>query len=694
MGAPAGSSHGSHCSSAPAWRRPRARATRRACCQAARPPRPPCAPPCASSAAAAATARASTTCTRLTLGSRRGPRRVWAATCRGRGGRRRAACCRGRAARDPFVIDGGRDDVRVGRRADAHRRRGRRRPKRACHEASRLSLRVGRAGHGGCGGRGGGARARRWCCTATRSCPRRAPTERMGRSMPPMPTAAAATTTTTRGRRLAARALQGTRRPSPRRARLVGGSRADVVPVTWRTRPIAPEVVRFYRPEAGTLGFKSVAPPTLFDELIGPDLLASTHTSTRVGGKLFVLGGHDAPRGLLGQNGGGLILSVLDLRTLSWSGRYETLQEYRPSYATAHAPSRCRRSKASPSAACAERGSPTRGRGVAHEQRAPRAPPRGVRAAGQAAWRRRGGGQSGARAGLPRPRPWAASASGGEPSRWPRLAARARGDRRRRRRRPSAAIPRPPCPRHTPGRWAGGQGAMLVVGGYTTDAFVADGAEGELAARASCGALDARWLAPRRRHDASPTPRTLHAAALLADVTGASSTILGIGGGGNVGGGAAAAAAYGVCIAAAGGAAAARSDAREPHRERNSHDAWVLTLDPSVAGAVLRSPAPPGPPPSPRAGAAAARRRTAASGWQRPRLARRRRRAPPRGCALPGASSGGLPRSNVRRRRHRRRYRPRSGGGVIFGGAAAGDEGAAAATSGIGGRAPDAACRS
>ena len=355
---------------------------------------------------------------------------------------------------------------------------------------------------------------------------------------------------------------------------LVGGSRADG-PLTWRTRPIAPEVVRFYRPEAGTLGFKSVSPPTLFDELIGPDLLASTHTSTRVGGKLFVLGGHDAPRGLLGQNGGGLILSVLDLRTLSWSGRYETLQEYAPKLRNGHTAVALPsvkgiavfggvRSTVKPGAGAASRMS-----NELHVLRlAVRAPTRGRRAS---------------RADPATPL-GSVGELGGEPSRWVRCGGAFFHT--------IAGWPTPVCGHSAtalpaPYAWAVGrshQGAMLVVGGYTTDAFVPDGAEGELSGAAYLlRPLDARWLA-LYPDGTPPTPRTLHAAALLSDVTGASDDP--IGGGGNSGGGSGGGRLLRVCIVGGWGLPRRLEATRASRIASATHldDAWVPTLDPSVEG--------------------------------------------------------------------------------------------------------------
>ena len=88
-------------------------------------------------------------------------------------------------------------------------------------------------------------------------------------------------------------------------------------------RRVAPRLLRWVRPDPGRAGHEIAAhgpdgSPKLFDELIGPDLLASTFTATRVGQYLFVLGGHDPAHGLLNRLGGGLRMSVLHLPSLSW----------------------------------------------------------------------------------------------------------------------------------------------------------------------------------------------------------------------------------------------------------------------------------------------------------------------------------------------------------------------------------------
>ena len=94
---------------------------------------------------------------------------------------------------------------------------------------------------------------------------------------------------------------------------IVGGSSkegrlsADTVQAVTR-------VVRWVCPTAGKEGIQFMAGrkgqggPRLFKELVGPPLLASTHTATRCGEYFFVLGGHEPPTGLLSQRGGGLLL--------------------------------------------------------------------------------------------------------------------------------------------------------------------------------------------------------------------------------------------------------------------------------------------------------------------------------------------------------------------------------------------------
>ena len=133
---------------------------------------------------------------------------------------------------------------------------------------------------------------------------------------------------------------------------IVGGSysngelRAD-------TKRLQSQVVRWVCPSAGKLGFKSMGGPNgpqLFEELIGPMLLASTHTATRCGDYVYVLGGHEPPSGLLWEKGGGLILSILHVPSLSWKKRNECISRRRRSSAAIR-PSSFLAPAASPSSA-------------------------------------------------------------------------------------------------------------------------------------------------------------------------------------------------------------------------------------------------------------------------------------------------------------------------------------------------------
>jgi hypothetical protein len=112
---------------------------------------------------------------------------------------------------------------------------------------------------------------------------------------------------------------------------LVGGC-LEEGELTGLTRRIEPQVVRWCCPAAGMLQYKMIdkdGVPQLFEELIGPKLLSSTHTTTRVGDLLYVFGGHEPVSGLLAQYGGGLLLGVLHLPSLSWKAPYAHLREVR-----------------------------------------------------------------------------------------------------------------------------------------------------------------------------------------------------------------------------------------------------------------------------------------------------------------------------------------------------------------------------
>ena len=371
---------------------------------------------------------------------------------------------------------------------------------------------------------------------------------------------------------------------------IVGGSysngelRAD-------TKRLQSQVVRWVCPSAGKLGFKSMGGPNgpqLFEELIGPMLLASTHTATRCGDYVYVLGGHEPPSGLLWEKGGGLILSILHVPSLSWKKRNETLHQQAPKIKCGH------------SAVLLPGASGIAVFGGVHSNVA-KGSGATTRMSDELQILKIGKAKKKPQRGQPPEDPKAAitpenakttlteADMGDEPKRW----GKAGGGYNI----PAFGWPRPRCG-HTatalPGPYGehkhGLHGAMLMLFGYTVDPYTPDGAEGILSSDAYLYRPLKNYWSPLSPSGARPAPRTNHAAALLS--AGPALIRVGVFGG------------WGQ-----------QQLRREQQSEENTAriatarylgDLHILTLDALVEGVCSRDLLkPPGGPPSPRAGVAA-----------------------------------------------------------------------------------------
>lgn len=401
------------------------------------------------------------------------------------------------------------------------------------------------------------------------------------------------------GAHAAARPLAGhCATPCGGSAWIVGGSFPNGE-LSGDTQKFVGNVVRWVCPSAGMLGLKFTAgrdghgAPQLFPELIGPPLLASTHTATRCGDFFYVLGGHEPPAGKLAQRGGGLLLAVLHVPSLSWMPRYEALHPHAPKLKSGHSAVLLPgaggiavlggvRSNA-PWGAGAE----TRLSNELHVLKIGR-----KKAVAQ---QRGGGGEADPSSASTEIASDSPPDLDGEPTRWSKAGGAFFTT--------APGWPTPCCGHAAvalpaPYGWSHGnssQGAMLVVGGYSVDPYTPDGPEGALSATLHLlRPAEESWL-QLTPTGTSPTPRMLHSATLLAPSGAAFATEQ-------------SAPLLRVCVFGGWGAAhsvVATSSVRIASA-RYLADLHLLTIDPRVEGACswvqLR---PMGIPPSPRAGAAA-----------------------------------------------------------------------------------------
>lgn len=396
---------------------------------------------------------------------------------------------------------------------------------------------------------------------------------------------------------------------------IVGGSLPDGR-LSADTQRVVTKVVRWVCPSAGALGCKFMAgrdgrgKPQLFKELVGPPILASTHTATRCGDHLYVLGGHESPNGLLAQRGGGLLLSVLHVPSLSWKPRYEALHAHAPKIKCGHSAALLPgadgiavfggvRSNA-PWGAGAE----TRLSNELHVLKIGKArkspPPRRRDALSDGATAGDGSVAADDAVGAEGDEDVAGPAAAdcppelsGEPTRW----AKAGGAF-------FTTVAVWPAPRSghsatclpAPYGWSQGmqsQGAMLIVGGYSVDEYMPDGPEGALSNEAFLlRPAEESWL-KLTPTGSPPTPRALHAAALLTANAGDGEEHAGP--------------LLRVCVFGGWGLQAVEATASARIASaRYMADLFLLTFDPAVEGACgwtqLR---PSGVAPTPRAGAAA-----------------------------------------------------------------------------------------